>query len=199
MAQSAAAHHGGRWCVLTGRFSQWHRGQRARHLRRVGAVDSGYERGDGPNRRVHRVREHTGHRGHCQDAQAADPHQRVHRVAGQRRPHHGAAGGADRCHSGGARHLALRLLLLRVLDLRGRPVRHGQHRDPVRNRHRQIRGHHVAFPLPKPADQIPGQSRGVRGVGHLRTGFLPPHHDALVAGQRGHPLLRRPAVLRLRH
>ena len=162
-------------------------------------MDGGHEPGDGSDRPVHRVREHPGHRGHSQDAEAADAHQRVHRVPGERGPHHGAAGGAVRRRAGGARLVAVRLLFLRVLDLRGCPVRHRQHRDPVRHRHRQVRGHHLAFPLPEPVNQSSGQGGGVRGVGHLCARVLPAHPDALVPGQCGHGVLRRPRMLRLCH
>lgn len=108
-----------------------------------------HEPGDGLDRRVYRVREYPGDRGHRQDAEAPDPHQCVHRVAGERGPHHGTAGGAVWRRAGGARVVAVRFFFLRVLDLRGCPVRHRKHRDSVRHRHRQICGHHVAFPLPK--------------------------------------------------
>lgn len=191
---AAAARHGGWRRVFAGEPPQRHR---ERGVRRVGlrcgrvrALAGRDEPGDGSDRPVHRVREHPGDRGYSQDPAAADAHQRVHRVACERGPHHGASGCAIWRGAGGARLLDVRLVLLRVLDLRGRALRHRQHRDSVRNRHRQVCGHHLTFPLPELVNQIPRQGGGVRGVGHLRAGLLPPHPHALVPRQRGHRLLR---------
>ncbi|TMS22336.1 Endosialin, partial [Larimichthys crocea] len=133
---------GGRWRVLAGEPPEWLRERRVgrtglRHSR-VRAVDGGDEPGDGFDRPVHCIREYPGHRGHSQDAEAADAHQCVHRVAGERGSHHGYAGGAVWRRARGAWIVAVRLVFLRVLDLRGCPVRHRQHRDSVRNCHRQV-------------------------------------------------------------
>lgn len=167
----------------------------------VGAVGGGHEPAHGLGGGADRGGQRAGDRGHRAHAAAADPHQRLHHLPGLRRPGHGLGGGALRRHAGGAGQVAVGLLPVRVLDLGGRPVCHGQHRDPVRHRHRPLPGHHLTLPLPKPHDQEKGQGHRLHRLGHFRPGLLPAHYDALVERQeRGGPeMLRGPGLLRLCH